>query len=213
LYQPENYRPDVDVPFNDNDGNEVDVPVTCEFSPVFISPELEVNVPFTVEFSPDISIGGEFNLNTGDINFNVGVDIDVPTPITDPTVEPDGDGPGGNPELPGQPIGQKIIAVVVVTTAISDAYEGTIRETNTTGADFYIPRLGSVSFYCEGLSVPGLFWTEDIDVKYTFQVIECPIPWGALDVRVTGYPGVTFSVGLVRGEPERDLLLRSAGVS
>lgn len=58
--------------------------------------------------------------------------------------------------------------------------------------NIFAPRIGSVAFKIR--IGRRQFWTHDLDVKYSKQVITCPFPYGAVNVRGTGIPGVQLSL-------------------
>lgn len=211
-YSPGDYTVNENVTYIDNNDVEVTIPVGIVVAPVSVNNDLSVNVPVTLEFSGGIEVSANLDLSTGDFNFNVENNIDNPTPVVDPTIELDPSGPQGDPLDENAPIGQKIIGVYIKTTNIGPEYTGNAQPSVIGGEEFYVPRLGTVTFQCEILSSSGLGWTQDIDIKYRSQTVYCPVPWGARAVAITPYFGVTMETTLIRGEPERDLMLRAAGV-
>ena len=214
---PEQYDPDdwtvvPPVTYDPPSGSPLVINPTVIYSPVQIDVDADIKVPVKVNIDPDVDIFAELNLRTGDVNYIVDLDIVPPTPVTDPTETPVVEPPVSNPVVPIEPIRGVIIGVIVNTTLIEPKFDGTELPSATAGAEFYVPRLGSISFLCSGLNIDSLAWTEDLDVKYTDQVIYCPIPWGAVAVSATSQEGVSWDISLIVAESERSLLLRSAGV-
>ena len=202
---------DIDVDYVDNGGTNVTVPVGVVFAPVVINNDLQVEVPIRARFDTDVTINGKINLSTGDTIFDFSDEITLPPPATDPVIV-DPTFPPGDPPTEEEEEQRDIIAVIINVSDVGPL--GAKREifSDTAGTNLYGPRLGSVSFHCEGRTVSGLFWTKDIDVKYTKQIVYCPVPWGAKSVVVTPVEGVTLSWASVVAETERSLALRAAGV-
>lgn len=209
-YRFPDFTTNTDVPYVDDDGNSVTLPVGLVYAPVEINNDFQIEVPTRIEINPDVFIDAVVNLDTGDISFTQNNNISVLPPEQDPSIEPNPEAPPGSP--PGQQPEETtgIIAVVVQVDEIFPGYRGQVLNSDTPGTDLYGPRLASVSFRCQGLVNDGLFWTEDVDIKYLNQVVVCPVPWGAVDVRVTPQFGIALTYGIVRGETERSLLLRAA---
>lgn len=211
-YLPEDFTDTPDVTYTPPSGPDITIPVPIVFAPVQVDVNGKIIVPVELTFDTDVKVNATLDLSTGDFTIVQDIDITLPTPVDDPTVLPDPVGTPGNPPTEEEELENTIIGVYVKTIAISEAFKGNQLATATAGSDFYVPRLASVSFNCEILSADGLAWTEDIDVKYTDQVIPCPVSWGAKGVSVTEQPGVTVVTTLIRAEARRDLWLRSAGV-
>lgn len=212
-YNPPDFTATPDITYVNNEGVDVTVPVGLVFAPVKVDVDGTVTVPFTLELAPEINLGGNIDLSTGDVNVGINVRDTNITTSTDVTVYDDPDGPTGIPLTPTQELQRTIIGVYVEITGIEPSFRGTQLGTNTPNAGFYVPRMGSISFLCDVLSTAGAVWTEDIDVKYTKQLVECPISWGARDVVVTLQNGISGEVTIIRGASSRQLLLRSAGLA
>lgn len=212
FYDPNYWSPEVPVTYDPPTGSPVTITPVFIFAPVKVDVDGRVTIPTTVRFDTDVDLFADIDLNTGDVNFRVDVDVLEPTPITDPTIQPNIEPPVPDPEEPLEPIAGKIIGVRVSTTQVSPSFRGTEVPSATAGTRFYVPRMGSVSFLCEQLGGTGAGWTEDISVKYEDQVIECPVEWGAIAVAATAEDGISWQVSLITGESPRDLALRAAGV-
>lgn len=212
-YRETDFTDTPNVTYTPDSGPDITIPVPLVFAPVTLNNDLQIEVPVTANFGGNIDIRGTLNLDTGDVNFNTRNEINNPTTVEDPTVSPDPTGIPGDPETTEESLEKSIIGVYVRTTLVEPPFPGNERPTSAAGTLFYIPRLGIVTFHCELLSAPGLGWTVDVDIKYTSEVVMCPVPWGAKSVSITEQPGVTMEVTLIRAESQRELLLRAAGVS
>lgn len=210
-YNPDDFTETPDVTYDDGNGNEFTIPVGLVYAPVTVEIDGTVTVPVKVKFDNDFEIDASLNLDEGDVNFNVNVGDTNIVVGDDETVIEDPDGGDGIPPSPITEVEKSIIGVAVFVTNISSAYEGTRLLSAGSGAEFYVPRLASVSFLCEVLSGPGLAWTVDLDVKFTNQVVYCPVPWGAKAVAVTEQDGIEVETTLIRAASERDLMLLAAG--
>lgn len=86
---------------------------------------------------------------------------------------------------------KRIIGAIVLAN-----FSGTNRATEIFQSggnpNIFAPRIGSVAFKIR--IGRRQFWTQDLDVKYSKQVITCPFPYGAIDVEGTGIPGVQLSL-------------------
>jgi hypothetical protein len=168
------------------------------------SPSINFNgdlvVPITWEPDLGVSLSGTLNVTTGDINFSP----DIFRPGR-PGGEPDGsptppEPPATNPSPDDDPDSALIRAVVVSmdvsgnNRASEIAYQGQ--------PDTFVPRLGVVRF---AIAIPGIndaVWTGDIPIKQTFQWIDCPSAYGAVDVVAAPDPGSgnsILSITAIRG--------------
>lgn len=202
----------VPITYDPPAGPPVSLTVPVVFAPVDVNNNLEVEVPIRANFDVDVDVTGVLNLSTGDINFNIGNEITVPTPVDDPSIEPSPQPPVSNPTEPLEPIAGVIIGVRVVITSISESSRASPIPTAAAGVEMRVPYMALVSFNCEDISVGAMSWTEDLPVKFTDQIIYCPIPWGARAVAVTAEPGIQLEASLIVAESERALLLRAANV-
>lgn len=211
-YDPSDFTVSPPVTYDPPSGSPVAINPTFVYSPIQVDVDGSVKVPVKINIDADLDLFAEINLNTGDFNYVVDVDVTPPTPIEDPTETPVLEPPVSNPVTPVEPIQGVIIAVITRVVEIAPKYPGTSLPTATAGAEFYVPRLGTISFLCEGLNQSVPAWTVDIDVKYTEQIVYCPVPWGAVAVSATSQEGISWTVELVVAESERALALRAAGV-
>lgn len=214
VFNPNEWEVDTNVTYDPPGGGPaVTIPVGLVFAPVTVNNDLQIEMPVRLNFNTGVSVNADVNFHTGDVNFNTSLDIDVPAPVDDPSIQPDPTAPPGDPEEEQEGIPETIIGVYVVVTDVGESGEKREIFSNTPSSNLYGPRLGSVSFHVENLVAPGLSWTKDIDIKYTKQVVYCPVPWGARDVVVTPISGTTIFWYPIVGESERSLALRAAGVS
>lgn len=202
--------PDVTIPrdieYEDADGVTVVVPVTFEFARTQIDVEANVIIPFTLNFSPELNITGTVNID-GEVNFNFGGGSATTLP-KDPRKGdcediglPDGevpDDPTGSdqPAQPNRELEQVIRGVLVTVSSLTNERASTIVQDDN--PDIYVPSLGHVQFLCRVGLASGA-WTTDIPVKNRRNLIECPWSLGAIDVRGTPQPGVTWQLTPVFG--------------
>lgn len=167
----------------------------------FISPGLGVTIPVSVTINAKASF--VFNITpTAEFNFVFpGGNSDGPS---SPSECCEVDGPGGtkptnnpppssidpsNPSTPSK-ANDSIVGVVVTTTANQSKRPSIIPQ--DVNPDIYCPNLGFVSFLCRFQSKGPAAWTEDIPIKNLRQIVACPWPWGAIDVKGTPVEGNTM---------------------
>jgi len=159
---------------------------------VFEAPRVTINNEVTVGFTVDVGVDnrsyrGTINLTTGGATINPtfilpgrgGGAADEPLVPPDPptSTEPAEDDPE-----------KELIRAVVVTFDV----RGNRRATELFYAnqpETFAPRLGVVRF---AIAIPDsdeLVWTADIPVKQSQQWIDCPSPYGAVDVIASPDPG------------------------
>jgi hypothetical protein len=122
-------------------------------------------------------------------------DIDdvIPPPVNDPDWLPD------DPPPPPESY-EIIIGVRVITTQIGDTPITRLQQ--GVNPDVHIPDLGLVQFLVRtGERSAG--WTTDIRVKNGNQVIPCPWPNGAIDVRGTPRAGVQWELRPIKDKRVR----------
>lgn len=192
------------ITYTSNDGTDITVPVVIAFGYAKVDANLNLNIPFTLKLNvtPTVQITGNFNLNTGDVNYSAGnpslpgsdcsptsgdfvPDPNLPTRPID--IPPDVPEPPPNPDKPQyrKQIRGAIVTVTSITDEVTTLYQ-------TDNPDVFIPDLGLISFQ---ISVNGKSaWTEDMRVKNKRQFFTCPWIGGAVDVRGTPRPGVQFTV-------------------
>ena len=181
-YSPLQNTTDVDVTFDDDQGNPVTITPNLTFGPVELLPDSALSIPITVVFEPGSSLFGDFNLTTGDICFSIGNGAGDGVPTT-PIEIPEDENPEENQLV--------VIGARVVTNSISDASRATEIFQSGPNPNIYAPRLGSVAFLYE-TSTGARSWGVDIPVKNTDFVVWSPQP--AINVGGTPEPGVDFSV-------------------
>lgn len=189
-----------DITYVNNEGNNVTVPVVAAFGYASLNVDADITVPVTVDVG-GINFEVDFNLNTGDIQlFPTNNDYGDRRRGTKPTdvVPPEGDTPdypsGLPPQLPGIDGGEPereaaIVAVVVTVTEFDNGLVGTLFQSDN--PDISIPNFGYISFLCRVGTIDSA-WTSDIPVKNRRNVIPCPLPWGAIQVKGTPRQGVSW---------------------
>jgi hypothetical protein len=111
-------------------------------------------------------------------------------PIPDPS-EPD-------PEPDPEEGRDRIIGVVVTTTALDqELYQGT-QVAQCMTPDLFLPRLCNVSFFVDTSEGPA--WTPPIAVQNVRAYIPCPAREGAIDVAITAETGVTADIKRIFAE-------------
>jgi len=186
----------INVTYNNEDNDIVDIDGIVIFAPVFTTGDLNVKVPFTLdlgglEWSGNLQITPEFNLEIAPrINFGGPGAVDDPDGL--PTADPDDT---ADPE-PGDDE-SKIIGVIVRSSPIGELRSTAIA---TSGQPtIYAPRLANCSFAIEAGFTIG--WTPDIAVKNRDCYIPCPAPQGAVGVSISAEPGWECTFRAVRGRP------------
>lgn len=198
---------DIDINYEDADGNSFNLVLPIVFAPVRVNLEGQLTVPFRVSIDPtfEVNANGEININTGDINFNF-KNINLPpggTENQDDYESPD-DVPDYPPTVPNsiipvppqpdEPSTSTVIRAVIVTVTSYDSNATVIFQGDN--PDIYAPNLGFVNF---GISIGNaVAWTSDIPVKNFRNFLECNWPGGAIAVRGTPRPGVTWTLTPVR---------------
>lgn len=155
-------------------------------------------VPINID-GPELTISGELNLNTGDINFNFGgtptdpkcdddkPDVDEPPP----PAEDDEEEEEGEPTIVG--------VIVRSTTEISKLKATEVYQ--DIAPNIYAPKIGHVSFK---IKVGDYFcWTSDIYVKNKNNYIQNPSRFPAVAVAGTPEKGVSWELTPVKTVPER----------
>lgn len=215
LYNPRNWSGTFNYTFNYNSGPNITIPVAFFFGFVKVDFDGKLVVPVNFNFTGNLNIDPTLDFNV-DINIPVGggppeVGPFLPPssdPITPPTIpqprpddfEPFPTPPAQPPDTPegeeAEPPDQEevciIRAVVVTTTGIEAGVPVSIIGQNA-NPDIYAPSLGYVQF-CYDIGNGATAWSEDIPVKNRRQLIPCEWKAGAIDVRGTSRPGVTWSL-------------------
>lgn len=200
-------RTPVRVPYTDANGRNFTIPVSVIFAPVRVDIDGTLNIPFRLQLDAnfDFDVNGTINLNTGDINIDFGNTNYPPTkrPKQNDYQSPDDvpdyppDVPNGVAPIPPSPPEDETTGVIraVIVTVTDYASNATIID-QAENPDIYAPNLGFVQF---AISVKNaVAWTSDIPVKNFRNFIPCPWEGGALEVRGTPRPGVTWTLSPVR---------------
>jgi len=199
---------DFDLTYNDINNNTVNIPIVLVFGFAQVTANGQVNIPFKVD------VNGEFNLNgtidaNGEVNFGVAfpgsnIETDIRIEGCRDLFRPDGETPE-DPEddlLPEQPNREeeRVIKGVLVTVTDIDLIKSSVIAQDE-NPDIYVPSLGHVNFLCRVGAIAG-GWTTDIQVKNRRHLIQCPWEGGAVEVRGTPQPGVTWVLTPVYGYAE-----------
>jgi len=186
------YSETVSITYEDNSETEITEDIDITIGPLIVGIGGVVYAPVTVTTGP-IDIDGRLVLAP-----EIKVDL-----------FPDGGGGGGTSDPipdPGEPDPQpdpeerrdRIIGVVVTTTAYDeDLFQGTYVAQGDS-PDLFLPRLGNVSFFVE--TSGGQAWTDPLPVKTVRCYVPCPAREGAVDVAVTTETGITVDVAPVYAE-------------
>lgn len=197
-----------DVTYNDVNNTTVNIPVVLVFGFLQINAKGEVSIPFKVDVNGEFNLNGQINAQ-GEVNFGVAlpgsnIDTDIRIDNCRDLVRPDDEVPEDpEPDLvPQEPdqSQQKILKGVLVTVnALSNIRASVIAQDEN--PDIYVPSLGHVNFLCRvGTAQAG--WTGDIQVKNRRHLIPCPWEDGAIAVRGTPQPGVTWTLTPIYGYAE-----------
>lgn len=194
---------DTDITYVDADNNSVTIPVTLVYAPVTVDFNGNLSIPVRVNVDAELSpsFSANIDISTGDININFGDQNYSPT-ITNPPssydtsddipdVPPDvpDDYPIPDPLEPGDDTIRILKGCIVTVTSIPPGITEVFQEDNP---NIFVPRLGNVQFAIRiGTS---LSWTEEIFVKNRRQFIPCPWEGGAIDVKGTPVPNVTWVI-------------------
>lgn len=185
---------DVDVTYNDGDDNEYNLTIPTIFAPVYVGIDGTLNIPINI---PAINFNGTINLdNNFEISPNFGAG-DEPTGTSDDPGLPDTGNPVNTPPVEPNGPESKIIGVHVRTSIIGEPNATAIFQAGA--PEISAPRCANVVFGVQLGSLTG--WTSDIPVKNLRSYLPCPVPQGAVDVKVTAEPGYSVSFTPVRGRP------------
>lgn len=192
------------ITYTTDEGDNISIPTTITFGYGRLGINGTLNIPFTLNLNvtPTVNITGNLNLNTGDVEYNVGnpalppsscggnSDDYVPSPDDIPPVSP------GNPDVPDpipdpvKPQTRKLMTAALVTvTTVPKSVTEIFQSGNP---NVLAPDAGLISFQ---ISVGGYTgWTEDIRIKNIRQIV--PVPWkgGAIDVKGTPREGGQFTI-------------------
>lgn len=202
--------PDVTVPrdvtYENSQGVTVTIPVVFVYARAQLDVDANITIPFTLNIAPNISFAGTVNFN-GEVNIGTTPtgegtpakdprkgdcdDIAIPTePVpTDPT-------DSNPPPQPDRDREEVIKGVLVTVAELSNERASLIVQSDN--PDIYVPSLGHVQFLCR-VGDTSAAWTSDQPVKNRRNLIPCPWPDGAIAVRGTPQPGVTWTLTPIRG--------------
>jgi len=204
--EPDDVTIDRDITYTNSNNVEVTIPVTFVYARAEIDVDANVTIPFTLNFSPSLNITGRVNVD-GTVNFNFGGGTTTTLP-KDPRKGDCGDIPIPDGEVPEDPTdseqpsqpdrdAEKVIKGVLVTvTALSNERASLIVQSDN--PDIYAPSLGHVQFLCR-VGETSAAWTSDQPVKNRRNLIPCPWADGAIAVRGTPQPGVTWTLTPITG--------------
>lgn len=202
-------RPDI-VVYNDDDGVEINVPITINWGFAYIDADLVITVPVNVTFNNDFGFNLTLRFDGPEFNFNFPVDADFnfyppgaepppggPPPTLPPGSDPPPPPPGAPTDPPPPPARPEerrvIIGVLVTTTEINAGTSLTQIFQEEANPDVWAPNLGYVNFLIR-VSADKYGWTVDQPVKNRRHLIPCPWPQGAVSVAGTPRPGVSWDL-------------------
>lgn len=192
--------------YNDFSGAQITVPIVLIYARANIDARANITIPFTANINGELNVTGNLNLD-GTVDIDIGTaggggapkdprkspcdDIALPTetPPEDPT-------DSEQPNQPDRDREETIIGALVTVTALSNERASTIIQEDN--PDIYAPSLGHVQFLCR-VGDTSAAWTSDQPVKNRRNLIPCPWPTGAIAVRGTPQPGVTWTITPVTG--------------
>lgn len=197
---------------------------TVIVSPVFINARGELNVPVSINLDVNnqgdiLPIEANVNISTGGFTINTGgspnnrtpgdenCDPDATEPTEEPPPSPEDEGPAEQ-ERPDE--GEEVIVGVLVTVnSVTLTNRATVIGQDG-NPDIYAPALGYVNFLCRTGSGPVGGWLPDQPVKNRRCLIPCLWPYGAIEVRGTPLPGVSWTLTPIRDRRKtpREVLLQ-----
>jgi hypothetical protein len=182
-------RPEGDgvLDYDDEDGNPISEPYDIVGGAPRYTPDGTVYIPVEFCFAA-VCIDVDFNLSTGDVNFNFGGAPGASECC--PPLEDSEDLPP-DPDDPPPPADERRLWGVKVNCVV-DENVTTATQIGDGGPVLWVPRLAVVRFAVE---VDGnRSWTVDQPVKTTSQFVPVNVPAVAYDFTVIADPGVTTSV-------------------
>lgn len=202
----------------DDSGDTVVEDLKLTFGFAYINADLDIEMPVKVDVG-GINFNGHFNFEKGAFEFDFGdINFNFNRPDNPDVRQPDNDGrelPAPDPGTPDnpddvepdpdvieddEPEGEEIVrtstiaAIRVVVTDTGDFVDELFQNKNPNIA---IPNYGYVQFFIR-TEVDAGGWTADIPVKNRNHYIECPSQFGALLVRGTPRPGVSWTIKAYR---------------
>src|SRR5512146_1545317 len=196
------------ITYTDVNNTNITIPATFVYAPVNVSLNGNLNIPVSVTLNGELNPSFTLNIdmNTGDVTVNVGEngsgeatkipDAQYDTP-TDTPDTPD-DVPDSTTLPPNDDIPDSVSRIRGVIVTVPDNPSGKSVVFQVDNPDIFIPRLGNVQFLCRIGNKQA--WTDDIPVRNRRHLIPCPWEGGAIDVRGTPAPGVTWTLTPVWGE-------------
>lgn len=214
-YSPGDWTGVTNVNFTYVDGLDLTVPVAFFIGLAKVDINGEFVIPVNLDFSPNINIDPTFDFN---------VDIDIPINGDEPRVLPPSRRPSPPPDTSNPPIPREddyepfpppptkppdvpdpsdpdtpeptqrcvIKGAIVTTTSVTPTASPTIIGQGD-NPDIYAPSLGYINFaYRVGSG--SIAWGNDLPVKNRRHFIEVTWPAGAVDVKGTPKPGVTWNI-------------------
>lgn len=194
------------ITFNNALGVAVIIPVVFVYARAQILANGQLIIPFTLNLSGGVAFQGSVSLD-GTVNFNFVPSGSGTAPkdgrkcdcgdisLPDGEVEEDPTD-SDQPDQPDRDETKVIKGVLVTVTQISDIKATAIAQDEN--PDIYAPSLGYVNFLCRiGRTSGG--WTVDLPVKNRRCLIQCPWDDGAVEVRGTPQPGVTWVLTPIYG--------------
>lgn len=204
----------ITITYVDNSSTTINVTASIIYAPIRVNVEGDLIIPFRVTVANEYNYGlnGDINFNTGDINVNFGNPNLPPStgPLPDDYKSPD-DVPTYPPTVPNsvsppssdppQNSTNEVIRACIVTVT-GNTSRATVIDQGT-NPDIYAPNLGFVQF---AIAVDNaVAWTADIPIKNYRQFVTCPWDAGAIQVRGTPQPGVTWTITPVRAKIEEPI--------
>lgn len=194
----------IDITYENDEGDTITNNFSITFGSAYIDINSQINIPVNIgnNNDTDFTINAALNFNTGDLNFYAG----------NPSYPPGTGTPGKDAYKPGTELPPKpptvpstdpppfpdtseaetedIIAGCAVTVSEVPTNISVIFQSEN--PDIYAPNLGYVAF--EIIVGTSTAWTSDIPVKNLRNLIPCEWPAGAIAVKGTPRPGVTWDL-------------------
>jgi hypothetical protein len=189
--------------YTDNSGADInlgDVNVTVETPRIDI--DGRVNIPVRLNFSPNVRVNASLNVN-GEVNFfpqtGPGRGSGDKTPEDTAPIEPPPPPPIGIPNLPADDDEPSEVEVIVgaLVTSTPVGPNNTTETAQDINPDLLLPDVGVINFLIR-VESGATGWTTDIRLKNARQVVECPWPFGAIDVLGTPRPGWVQTITPIR---------------
>lgn len=200
-------------------GTAITIPVGLAFGYAALNVNGQLNIPVRVQLNVDPTFNVNFNLSTGNIEFDFGggagrnpnsPDVRITVQPYDTTTDDDSPTkpPGTgipNPVKPPDPSTDKVIIgclVTVTTVALGNGKTLIGQEDNP---DIYAPSMGNVNFLVPANGLAS-GWTPDQPIKNRRTYIPCPAPQGAIRVAGTFAPGFTGVIQPVYSKKNQPVL-------